>query len=418
MTNYNFNRVLTIVVASLLTACETVDTRDKVDLGADSILVSQYPINKKLEIANNEYEQGALFEAEKNYLNILSDNPGISDAWFKLGNIYYRSGRYKAAVNAYQSVLKLDNRHNKAWYNLSLTRVSQAVETIDISLEILDEDTEAYVRGLLLKKNLLNRISAVENEEIRNNSIKANQDYQIGQRLNKQSTISDLSQQYESTTEDSKPSVVQSPIILNQAGLVSSPKKIGEQTEELIYENVLSVENTESVRGDVETANDAVEKDLENQEKTSSENEKPIVVASPTTSHQTNLDSNAIVTKEQELPLSQTDDLISENVASVENTEAVQVGDKTENDFTEQDLKNEEKAPSKNEKPTAVDSPTTSNQTAIGSDSIVTKEKELTISQADNLLPENVTSTENTKPILADEKIETDSSVNLLNSSY
>ncbi|MCF6190570.1 MAG: tetratricopeptide repeat protein [Cocleimonas sp.] len=57
-------------------------------------------------------------------------HPHYSDAWFKLGNIYYRTGQYPAAITAYENVLQQQPKHEKSWYNLALTRVKQAEQVL------------------------------------------------------------------------------------------------------------------------------------------------------------------------------------------------------------------------------------------------------------------------------------------------
>lgn len=158
-----FTRLLTIGLLTLLGACQTVDNRETAGI-ENGISFSEYPLNKRLELANSAYIDGDLFEAEKRYLNILLDHERVADAWFKLGNIYYRTGRFRASVNAYESVLKIDNKHAKSWYNLSLSRLSQAIETIDQSLEVLDDSSPYYQQNLSLKKSLLFRISRQQEE--------------------------------------------------------------------------------------------------------------------------------------------------------------------------------------------------------------------------------------------------------------
>jgi tetratricopeptide (TPR) repeat protein len=111
--------------------------------------------------ANLAYEEGRLVEAEKWFLNILSEHSSLADAWFKLGNIYYRSGRYSAAVHAYESVLKNDNKYERAWYNLALTRVSQSVDVIDQGMIYMEKNSEYFAKSANLKASLIGRVSSV-----------------------------------------------------------------------------------------------------------------------------------------------------------------------------------------------------------------------------------------------------------------
>jgi len=126
---------------------------------SNSVLPSKLDLDAKFKRANTAYEDGLLVEAEKWFLNIVVEHPNLADAWFKLGNIYYRSGRYAAAVRAYEKVLGNDSTYEKAWYNLALTRVSQSVEVIDESLEFIDHNSPYFKRTLELKERLINRFA-------------------------------------------------------------------------------------------------------------------------------------------------------------------------------------------------------------------------------------------------------------------
>jgi len=98
-------------------------------------------------------------DAERLFLNIVFKHRGLSDAWFKLGNIYYRSGRYKASVNAYETVLKIDNDYDKAWYNLGLARLSQSIEVLDNALQNISPSSPYYLRTVSLRNSLVRRSS-------------------------------------------------------------------------------------------------------------------------------------------------------------------------------------------------------------------------------------------------------------------
>lgn len=112
-------------------------------------------LEERLFDANKAYEEGRLVEAEKLYLNIVFEHKTLSDAWFKLGNIFYRSGRYSAAINAYETVLAYDIKYEKAWYNLALTRRSQSLEALNRGIKKIDEKSPFYSRMLTLRNELI-----------------------------------------------------------------------------------------------------------------------------------------------------------------------------------------------------------------------------------------------------------------------
>lgn len=80
--------------------------------------------------AEQAYRTAMLDQAESLYLEVLSSVPNYAPAWFRLGNIYTRTGRQEAAVAAYQRCLELDPNNQKAWYNMSLVRLKQSTQLL------------------------------------------------------------------------------------------------------------------------------------------------------------------------------------------------------------------------------------------------------------------------------------------------
>jgi len=152
----SFRKIFFTMLLFFVVACQTTPNSN------DPVIQhkSSFTLSERISKANKAYKDGSLVEAEKIYLGILSSHRNIGEVWFKMGNIYYRSGRYNAAVSAYETVLKLERKHEKAWYNLALSRVGQSIEVIDASLANIDKDSPLYQRSVDLKQRLLNRISA------------------------------------------------------------------------------------------------------------------------------------------------------------------------------------------------------------------------------------------------------------------
>ncbi|RBP51375.1 tetratricopeptide repeat protein [Arenicella xantha] len=152
---------LLLVSLSFSAGCVSASRTTQVDAGSSSSsrIPGALSLDEKFKKANSAYQDGMLVEAERWFLNIVADHPNLADAWFKLGNIYYRSGRYAAAVNAYEQVLVNDSAYEQAWYNLALTRVSQSVEVIDQALPYIAHDSPYFDRALALKERLINRVA-------------------------------------------------------------------------------------------------------------------------------------------------------------------------------------------------------------------------------------------------------------------
>ena len=62
--------------------------------------------------AETAYQSGHLELSEGLYRQLLTHSKNYSPAWFRLGNIYTRTNRLDAAVNAYQNSIASDI---KAW---------------------------------------------------------------------------------------------------------------------------------------------------------------------------------------------------------------------------------------------------------------------------------------------------------------
>ncbi|WP_417763376.1 tetratricopeptide repeat protein [Shewanella sp.] len=77
------------------------------------------------------YKKAMLGQAESLYMQVLAMAPDYADGWFRLGNIYTRTGRQEAAINAYMRCIQQAPQHQKAWYNMSLVRIKQATEVLE-----------------------------------------------------------------------------------------------------------------------------------------------------------------------------------------------------------------------------------------------------------------------------------------------
>jgi TolA-binding protein len=108
----------------------------------------------RITTAYKAYDEGRLSTAETLLLKYTNDHPEFTDAWFKLGNIYYRTGQYPAAITAYENVIQQDNKHGKAWYNLALTRIRQAEETLMAGEVKFEPGDERRLRLTSLKKKI------------------------------------------------------------------------------------------------------------------------------------------------------------------------------------------------------------------------------------------------------------------------
>ncbi|MCO7223834.1 tetratricopeptide repeat protein [Pleionea sp. CnH1-48] len=112
----------------------------------------------KIKEANHAYEEARLDKAETLFLGITKEKPGYLNGWLKLGNIYVRQGRYKAAVRCFNEAIKLDKEDGRAWYNLALTRVKQAVDVLETAEKVVPVESEHQVYFLDLHTRLEKRM--------------------------------------------------------------------------------------------------------------------------------------------------------------------------------------------------------------------------------------------------------------------
>ncbi|MGZ9899905.1 tetratricopeptide repeat protein [Shewanella gaetbuli] len=111
-----------------------------------------------LSHANEAYQEARLNDAETQYLAIKQSYPQYKEAWFKLGNIYARQGRLKAAIKQYETVIQLDAEDGRAWYNLAIVKVNEAKKVLTEAEQILLEDSE-FIEPIQTLKQQLNALS-------------------------------------------------------------------------------------------------------------------------------------------------------------------------------------------------------------------------------------------------------------------
>lgn len=77
--------------------------------------------------AAKAYAAGDMKESEKEYAELVKKVPQDADLWFRLGNVYASTQRPAAAVKAYHEALVRQPEMSKAWYNMGIMQLRQAV---------------------------------------------------------------------------------------------------------------------------------------------------------------------------------------------------------------------------------------------------------------------------------------------------
>jgi tetratricopeptide (TPR) repeat protein len=78
---------------------------------------------------NEAYANGNYDIAVNRYEYLVKQIPKDANFWFKLANSYARNGEPDKAIMAYQNTLLRDTGYAKAWYNLGIIQVQQALKT-------------------------------------------------------------------------------------------------------------------------------------------------------------------------------------------------------------------------------------------------------------------------------------------------
>lgn len=110
--------------------------------------------------AQEYYDRALYSEAERVLLSLSNGAPDNYDVHFMLGNIYVRTGQYPAADRMYRRCIGIDSSLAKAWYNLALLKVKEAMSLADEGYQRSAIDNPQYEPNfLLLKEGLINAIT-------------------------------------------------------------------------------------------------------------------------------------------------------------------------------------------------------------------------------------------------------------------
>ncbi|WP_434341190.1 tetratricopeptide repeat protein [Motilimonas cestriensis] len=144
-------RVVIIASAFFIMSCTTshVEIHDQLSDEVDKIAFEQ------LEQANKFYKEGRLDEAETEYIKLSNSYPNYSFAYFRLGNIYVRTGQYEAAVIKFEKSIQLNPNDARAWNNLALTRTRQAIKVLEEATARFKDDAAKAEELMKLKYRLL-----------------------------------------------------------------------------------------------------------------------------------------------------------------------------------------------------------------------------------------------------------------------
>lgn len=143
-------RLILLIVISMLFGCS----------GFSASKFSSEEAAQNLSLAENSYKQGLWQEAESYYRSLLKDNPDLYQAWFRLGNIYARTGQLDAAVTMYERCLELDPDQARAWYNLSVVRARQSLRiSTEAQQRFMEESPQEALRFSHFRSRLVGALT-------------------------------------------------------------------------------------------------------------------------------------------------------------------------------------------------------------------------------------------------------------------
>lgn len=95
--------------------------------------------------AYEAYEAENYATAAEQFEQLVDVVPKEADLWFRLGNSYARTQRPEKAVKAYENALLRAPSMSKAWYNMGIIHLQQALKAF-VDLELYGDASDPIVR--------------------------------------------------------------------------------------------------------------------------------------------------------------------------------------------------------------------------------------------------------------------------------
>lgn len=105
--------------------------------------------------AHEAYQKEDWKMAEQEYKYLVQNVPSQSEPWFKLGNIYARTGQLDLAIYNYREALVRAPKNSKIWHNLGVVQLRQATNTFTEMLQYTNENDPLNARA----KHVVNSVT-------------------------------------------------------------------------------------------------------------------------------------------------------------------------------------------------------------------------------------------------------------------
>jgi cytochrome c-type biogenesis protein CcmH/NrfG len=109
-----------LVLTLLLAGCGTLPVTKTSSQRLSNVLTTQ-------DQAEAAYGSNDMQHAATLYLQLTKMVPQEADYWYMLGNAYVRTQEPDRAVQAYQQAIARNPDHTRAWHNLGIVRMRQAM---------------------------------------------------------------------------------------------------------------------------------------------------------------------------------------------------------------------------------------------------------------------------------------------------
>lgn len=116
---------------------------------------SKKSVYSQYEQAVDAYNEGRFSDAEPLLRKLLKEHPQFAEGWFRLGNLYVRTGQNEAAITALKTCLRYDADHSKARYNLSLVHLKMGIAALEEGIARAVNGSSDYHQLVALKKAML-----------------------------------------------------------------------------------------------------------------------------------------------------------------------------------------------------------------------------------------------------------------------
>lgn len=117
--------------------------------------------------ADAAYHANDMQHAAALYLQLTKMVPQEADYWYMLGNAYVRTQEPDKAVQAYEQAIARNPNHTRAWHNLGIVRMRQAMAAFVSSASTAKPDDPMY----RVSNDLANELARIGSDAVGNGKV-------------------------------------------------------------------------------------------------------------------------------------------------------------------------------------------------------------------------------------------------------